>query len=267
LIERAANREQAMNQDSIDAFVGARGRRPAWPGIEEALRPTTIEDGYCLQNAIHARLMAAGDARVGWKVGSTSAAGQRGFGLREPVYAGLFASGRSSSLAEALSRNLARPSVECEIAVVLAKDIDGADPALSLATVTDAIGPCYFGCEIIDSRYDDLGSVGVPSLIADDFFQVGFVVGAENVAWRTQDLTAVEGFIEIDGQRWTGSVRDVLSAFDSLRWLARALARGGLSLRAGDLVLTGTLVPPKPVPLPARAVSMGISGFEPLVLG
>jgi 2-keto-4-pentenoate hydratase len=255
-----------MNQHSIDAFVAARGRRPAWPGIDPSLKPATIEDGYRLQAAIHAQLMAAGDARVGWKVGSTSASGQRGFGLREPVYAGLFASARSPSLAEALSRPLAQPSVECEIAVVLRKDIDGADPALSLSSVTDAIGACHFGCEIIDNRYGDPSAMGVPSLIADDFFQVGFVIGAQNVAWQKQDLTAAEGFIEIDGQRRIGSVRDVLTAFDSLLWLAGALVRGGLKLRAGDLVLTGTLVPPVPVSLPARAVSMGITGFEPLVL-
>jgi 2-keto-4-pentenoate hydratase len=106
----------------------------------------------------------------------------------------------------------------------------------------------------------------VPSLIADDFFQVGFVVGAENTAWRTQDLGAAEGFIEIDGERKTGSVRNVLTAFDSLRWLAGALERGGLSLRAGPLVLTGTLVTPTPVSLPARAVSKGITGFETLAI-
>ena len=58
----------------------------------------------------------------------------------------------------------------------------------------------------------------------------------------------------------------MLTAFDSLLWLAKALARGGLSLHSGDIVLTGTLVPPKPVPLPARAVSMGITGFESMAL-
>jgi 2-keto-4-pentenoate hydratase len=58
----------------------------------------------------------------------------------------------------------------------------------------------------------------------------------------------------------------VLTAFDSLRWLAGALARNGLSLQAGQTVLTGTLVTPTPVSLPARAVSMGITGFETLVM-
>jgi 2-keto-4-pentenoate hydratase len=252
----------SMNEESVQAFVRARSKRPGWPDIAARLRPATIADGYRLQDAVHRRLAATGDTRIGWKVGSTSASGQRGFGLQEPVYAGLLASDRSASLSEALSRKLTRPSLECEIAVVLRQDIDGADPALSISKIRDAIGACHIACEIIDNRYGDPMALGVPSLIADDFFQVGFVVGAENTAWRTQDLTAAEGFIEIDGLRRTGSVRDVLTAFDSLRWLAVALARNGLSLRAGELVLTGTLVTPMPVALPARAISMGITGFE-----
>jgi 2-keto-4-pentenoate hydratase len=253
-----------MNEESVQAFVQARARRPGWPGIDAGLRPATIADGYRLQDAVHKRVAAAGDARVGWKVGSTSASGQRGFGLQEPVYAGLFASGRSASLAEALSRPMTRPSLECEIAVLLRRDLAGAD--LSTAAIMDAIGACHIGCEIIDNRYGDPMAAGVPSLIADDFFQVGFVIGTENVEWRTQDLAAADGFIEIDGVRKTGSARDVLSAFDSLRWLAGALAHNGLLLQAGEVVLTGTLVSPMPVALPARAVSLGITGFEAMVL-
>ena len=253
-----------MDQSSVAAFLEARGRRPAWPDIEARLRPATIEDGYRLQDAVHRLAVARGDARMGWKVGSTSAAGQKGFGLREPVYAGLFASGRSASLTEALSRPLTRPSLECEIAMILRRDIDGADPALPTEAMMDSIGACHIGCEIIDNRYGDPMGLGVPSLIADDFFQAGFVIGAENTQWRTQDLAAAEGFIEIDGERRPGRARDILSAFDSLRWLAGALARNGLRLRAGEVVLTGTLVTPMPIALPARAVSMGITGFETL---
>jgi 2-keto-4-pentenoate hydratase len=266
MIQCVVKQGMSMQQASVQAFVQARGQQPEWPGIEEQLRPTTVQDGYRLQAAVHAQLVAAGNSRVGWKVGSTSAAGQRAFGLQEPVYAGLFSSGRSPSLAAGLRRPLTRPSLECEIAVVLRQDLDGADADLSNASISDAIGACHMACEIIDNRYGDPMAVGVPSLIADDFFQAGFVLGAENTAWRTQDLAAAEGFIDIDGQRKTGSARDVLTAFDSLRWLAKALARNELSLRAGDIVLTGTLVTPTPIALPARAVSMGITGFEALTL-
>jgi 2-keto-4-pentenoate hydratase len=255
-----------MNQDSVQAFFGARNKRPRWPAIDARLRPATIEAGYKLQNAVHARVSGAGDVRVGWKVGSTSAAGQRGFGLQEPVYAGLFASNRSPDLADALNRPLARPSLECEIAVVLRHDIDGRGPALANAAIRDAVGACHIGCEIIDNRYGDPMAVGVPSLVADDFFQAGFVIGPENTAWKAQDLVTAEGFIEIDGKRKTGSALDILSAFDSLRWLATALARNDLVLKAGEIVLTGTLVTPTPIALPPRSVSLGITGFATMEL-
>jgi 2-keto-4-pentenoate hydratase len=250
-------------QDSVTAFVDARSKRPNAPLIDPSLRPKTLDDAYRLQAAIHQRLIASGDTRVGWKVGSTSAAGQRGFGLSEPVYAGLFASGRSASLAKALAQPMIQPSLECEIAVVLRQDLQGTE---SDAVIKDAVAKCCIACEIIDNRYADPKALGVPTLIADDFFQVGFVVGADNTQWQAQDLTVADGFIEIAGQRRTGSARDVLSAFDSLRWLAQALARNGHTLRAGELVLTGTLVPPTPIALPASQVAMGITGFETLAL-
>lgn len=249
-----------MHQARIQAFVAARRERPAWVGIEETLHPRTLEDGYRLQHAIHEQLMAQGDQRVGWKVGSTSAASQRGFGITEPVYAGLFASDRSASVKEALARPLTRPSVECEIAVALRHDLDGAAD-LSEAVLVDAIGTCHIACEIIDNRYGNQMALGVPALIADDFFQAGFVLGPENIGWQQQDLASAEGFIDIGSNRRTGSARDGLSVFDSLRWLATALARDGLSLRAGDMILTGTLVPPTSVPLQAGTVTMGITGF------
>ena len=252
-----------MTQPSIEAFLTAHGQRPAWPGMAPELRPASIPDAYRLLHAVHDRLDAAGNRRMGWKVGSTSAAGQRIWGLSEPVYAGLFEADRSPGLGDGLRRPLARPSVEIEIAVVVGRDIDA---SATPATVADHIGACHVACEIIDNRYGEPLPLGVPTLVADDFFQAGWVLGPVNPDWRTQDLAAAEGFIEIDGDRKSGSARSILSAFESLCWLACALARDGMVLRAGEVVLTGTLVPPVPVPADARAVSMGISGFGTLAM-
>ncbi len=255
----------APQEASIAAFAAAHGQRPSWPGIDGSLRPASIEDAYRLQQAVHRRIAESGDARVGWKVGSTSAGSQKGFGLGEPVYAGLFASGRSATLREGLSRPLTRPSVECEIAVILRTGLDAGD--LSDERLKDAIGACHIACEIIDNRYGEPMALGVPSLIVDDFFQAGFVIGPENTAWRSQDLAAAEGFSEVGTQRIEGAARNGLSALASLRWLAGALARTDQSLRAGEIVLTGTLPPPVPVPLPAAPVRMGITGFPTLEFG
>ncbi len=252
--------------DAVAGFIALRAERPNWSGLPAALRPTTIEEGYALQRAIHARLATLGVTRVGYKIGSTSAANQGPFGLREPVYAGIFDDTRAETLAAALARPMLQPSLECEIVFVLHADIDGGESDLSDAGIAEAVGSCHIGCEIIDRRYDDPLAVGVPSLIADDFFHAGFVVGAANPTWRERDLRTLSGVIEIDGTRASGNAADTLDAFEATRWLARKLATVGTRLRAGETIFTGTLPAPTPITLPARSVTLSITGFAPLSL-
>jgi 2-keto-4-pentenoate hydratase len=253
-------------EDAVASFIDARTERPRWPGVPAHLRPATVADAYRLQQAIHRRLGAQGVARLGYKIGSSSAASQRPFGLDEPVYAGIFNDTRADTLAAALARPMLQPSLECEIAFQLRADIDGADPDLSATAIADAIGACCIACEIIDRRYGDPLAVGVPSLIADDFFHAGYVLGPVNPDWRQLDLPTLDGAIDIDGIRVTGNAADTLDAVEATLWLARKLAAAGTRLCAGETILTGTLTQPTPIPLPARSITLSITGFAPLVL-
>jgi 2-keto-4-pentenoate hydratase len=253
-------------EHAVTSFIDARAARPHWPGVPTHLRPATITAAYRLQHAIHARLATQGIVRLGYKIGSSSAASQRPFGLEEPVYAGIFSDTCADTLTAALARPMVEPSLECEIAFQLRADIDGADPNLSPATIADAVGVCRVACEIIDRRYGDALAVGVPSLLADDFFHAGFVLGPVNPDWRRLDLRTLDGAIEIDGRRVTGNAADTLDALEATRWLARKLAAAGTRLCAGEIILTGTLMPPTPITLPTRAVALSITGFQPLVL-
>src|ERR1039458_9300135 len=103
-------------EEAVASFVDARMGRPLWPGVPAHLRPATLADGYRLQHAIHARLATQGVARLGYKIGSSSAASQRPFGLREPVYAGIFDDTHADTLAAAFARPMVQPSLECEVA-------------------------------------------------------------------------------------------------------------------------------------------------------
>ena len=78
-------RISARDEEAIRAFLAARERRPGWTSIAPALRPTSVADGYRLQGAIHERLGAAGDRRLGWKVGSTAPGRTEGLQPRDPV--------------------------------------------------------------------------------------------------------------------------------------------------------------------------------------
>ena len=80
------------------------------------------------------------------------------------------------------------------------------------------------------------------SLIADNSWNSGIVLGEFVKAWP--DLATVEGLVSVDGiplDRGLGG--DVLGhPFHPVAWLARHLAAQGGGLRAGDIVMTGSIV-------------------------
>ena len=98
--------------------------------------------------------------------------------------------------------------------------------------------------EIVDDRYLTWETLGAPTLIADDFFAAGIVLGRPVKRSAVPDLVAVEGHALINGQeKGRGTGADVLGhPHDALAWLANHLARQGSGLRAGEIVMTGSLV-------------------------
>jgi len=98
--------------------------------------------------------------------------------------------------------------------------------------------------EIVDDRYRDYRTLDVATLIADDFFNAGCVLGTPVTGWREVDLPAVTGVTRLNGvEAGRGEGRAVMGhPFEALAWLANLRARSGLGLRAGEFVLLGSVV-------------------------
>ena len=101
--------------------------------------------------------------------------------------------------------------------------------------------------ELVDDRWLDYKSVDTPTLIADDFFGAGCVLGPPMTGWQGLDLTAVEGAMFINGAHvGSGSGADIMGhPFEALAWLANSMAARGRGLREGEFVLLGSLVETK----------------------
>jgi 2-keto-4-pentenoate hydratase len=98
--------------------------------------------------------------------------------------------------------------------------------------------------ELIDDRNCDYASLDVLSLVADNSWNGGVVLG-ERAAASGVDLVDCEGIVTLDGaelDRCHG--RDALGGpLIPLEWLANHLRNSGEALRAGDIVMTGSLIP------------------------
>ena len=110
--------------------------------------------------------------------------------------------------------------------------------------VMEAIETYLPAIEIVDDRYEQWERLGAPTLVADDFFAAGCVLGAPVARTAAPDLLGVTGRALINGtEAGRGTGADVLGhPHEALAWLANHLALEGRGLHAGQIVLTGSLV-------------------------
>jgi 2-keto-4-pentenoate hydratase len=243
-------------QRAVEEFWAARGRGEYFPaGYADQL---SLDDAYRIQLALIDRRCAQGERQIGWKVGLTSKPIQQQFGFHEPCFGCILEtqpSGHTFAAAE-----LIRPGFETEICVRLAGPLAG---EVSLDEAGAAIAAVHPAFEITETR----GNPGQIALMLADNAQQRSVILGDPVALAPElRLDEVEARVELNGAVVaTGIGAAVLDhPLNSVAWLARKLGEYGRSLRAGELVMTGSLVRQFPLSAGdrARASFSGIGAVE-----
>jgi 2-keto-4-pentenoate hydratase len=244
-------------------LADARLRRARIDHLPADCRPRDTEEGYAVQHALHGLLSAAGRGSVaGYKIGCTTPVMQAYLGIPSPCAGGVLAATVHDRRAEVRHGDYVRVGVECEIAVRLGTDLRPGDAPFDRARVAGAVEVCLAALEIVDDRYVDYRALGVPTLVADDFFNAGCVLGPPVPRWRDLDLVALAGVTRVNGRQvGRGEGRAVMGhPLEALAWLATLRARLGLGLRAGEFVLLGSVVETRWV-APADEAVIGIEGL------
>ena len=208
------------------------------------VRPADLDAAYDIQACLHAELAAALGPIVGHKIGCTTPVMQAFLGIAHPCAGGVFASTVHASPARLRHRDFVRVGVECEIVVRLGADLVARPQLYSAADVSEVVAAVMPGMEIVDERYVDFARLGTPTLVADDFFDAGCVLGAPRTDWRSLDLGAVTGVTRVNGVEVArGRGADVMGhPLEALAWLANQRSRRGVGLLAGEFVFTGSVV-------------------------
>ena len=207
----------------------------------------TIEDAYHISRQLLKRRTAAGEQIIGKKIGVTSKAVQTMLNVHQPDFgyltdAMVFASGADLPISELLIQ----PRAEGEIAFILKRDLIG--PGITNADVlraTDCVMPCF---EIVDSRIEDW-QINIQDTVADNASCGLFVLGDNAVDPRAIDLVTAGMVVEKNGAIVsTGAGAAALgSPVNCVAWLANTLGELGSGLKAGEVILSGSLVPLEPV--------------------
>jgi 2-oxopent-4-enoate/cis-2-oxohex-4-enoate hydratase len=203
-----------------------------------------------------ARRVAQGERIVGKKVGVTSQAVMNLLKVDQPDFGHLL-SGMTYSDGEVISlKNTLLPRGEGEIAFVLKRDLCG--PGLSNADVLRAI-ECVMPCfELVDSRIRDW-NIKIQDTVADNGSSFAFVLGDAAIDPKKIDLTTVGMTLEKNGELiGTGAGAATLgNPVNAVTWLANTLGRYGITLKAGEVILSGSLSVMFPV-APDDAIRMSL---------
>jgi 2-keto-4-pentenoate hydratase len=229
---------------AAETIAAARRGRTPLNSLDADVAPQDEADGYQIQRAVHDLLLPHFGAMVGYKIGCTSAVMQQYLDIPHPCAGGIFEKGVHDSGAKLAAADFVRVGVECEIAVKLARDMPPSEAPFTAEWVAEAIEAYYPAIEIVDDRYVKWETMGAPTLVADDFFAAGCVLGEAVSRTEAPDLLGVTGRAVINGKKaGQGTGADVLGhPHNALAWLANHLAAEGKGLHAGQIVLTGSLV-------------------------
>ena len=206
----------------------------------------TIEDAYQVQQQMLSKRLAAGEQIVGKKVGVTSSAVMNMLGVFQPDF-GYLLNGMIYNDGEIIPANtLIQPKAEGEIAFLLKRDLKG--PGITVADVlaaTEGVMTCF---EIVDSRIRDW-KIKIQDTVADNASCGVFVLGESLVNPTKVDLNTCGMVLEKNGEIVaTGSGAAALGApANAVAWLANTLGRLDIPLKAGEVILSGSLASLIPV--------------------
>jgi 2-keto-4-pentenoate hydratase len=214
--------------------------------LDTSYRPRDRGEAYAIQAALEHH--SAGNL-FGWKIAATSEAGQKHINVDGPMAGRILA---ETVLADGGTASMAGNEMrvaEPEFAFRMAADLPPRYQPYSVQQVLDAVANLHPAIEIPDSRFADFVDAGAAQIIADNACAHLFVLGAAaNANWRALDLVEEKPVMTLRGRQFTGRGKNVLGdPRIALTWLANELRELGVTLRAGQIVTTGTCHPPLPI--------------------
>ncbi|HEX8827918.1 MAG TPA: fumarylacetoacetate hydrolase family protein [Xanthobacteraceae bacterium] len=229
----------------------ARTRRLPYRNLPDELRPASIAEAYAAQEAYYRLAAATYGAVGGAKIATTTKVMQQLMGIDHPCGGAIFARTIHTSPAALRGTDFVNLRIESEIALRLGADLPAAGALWTRETVAPAIAGAMAAFELIEDRNADYAKVEALALVVENCWNGGIVIGAAK-ATPVADLVGIPGRLAIDGKIvGEGRAEDPCA---TLAWLANHVAERGRGLKAGMVVITGSLIPTVSIAPGQRAV-------------
>ncbi len=234
-------------EKEIQVLVEAEKNRQAVGPISDLVPGgLSLEDAHTICETIIGRRLEAGEKLVGYKVGFTNIPVREQMGLPDSTYGYELESMVLANGGELAMSELIAPKIECEICFRLSQDLRG--KGLSVEQVMAATEAVSASFEICDARIKDW-KCPYPDFFADNGFSARIVLSGRWVPAGAVDLLGETVVLTQDGAKLAEGKGAAAMGHpaNAVSWLAGKLADRGKGLKAGQLVMTGTLTPILPI--------------------
>lgn len=230
------------NAEELAARLRAAYTQGAVPPLRDGLDALDGGAAYRIQQINTEYWQRQGRRIVGRKIGLTAPAVQAQLGVNQSDFGVLFDDMLIPDGGRLPGDKLLQPKAEAEVAIVLARDLFGAE-----TTVEDVVAAAAYAVaaiEIVDSRIADW-KITFADTVADNGSSAFFVLGTDRKPLADLDLWSCGMVLQVNGQVASiGAGAACLGhPLNAAAWLAQTLASMGQGLRAGDIVMTGALGP------------------------
>jgi len=237
--------------------------RARYRPLDAALRAAPLDDAYRIQDALHRLLAEAGRGEIaGWKIALTSRAMQQMTGVDQPAAGALFSGVVHASPARIDLASYHHLGVEFEVAVRLGDELPAGGGPWTRASVAGRVAACLPAFELVEDGDADYKTLDAFTLVAQNTWNGGVVLGTAAADWRSVDLERAATRCWINGApAGQGQTGDALGhPFEAVAWLANLLNRRGRLLQRGMIVMTGSSITTK-FPTPGDRVRFAIDGL------
>jgi 2-keto-4-pentenoate hydratase len=217
----------------------ARQRRLPYRNLPDDLRPASIAQAYAAQEAYYRLAEPAFGAVAGAKIATTTKVMQALMGIDHPCGGAVFSRTIHRSPAILRAADFVNLRIESEIALELGADLPASGAPWTRERIAHAVAAALPAFELIEDRNADYATTQALSLIVENCWNGGIVIGApQRVA--VDKLVGIKGRLTLGGKVvGEGAAEDPCA---TLAWLANHLAERGRDLKAGMVVITGSLI-------------------------
>jgi len=258
---------ETIDATARDCLEVRRTRAPYRP-LDATVRAAPLDDAYRIQDALHRLMAEAGSGEIaGWKIALTSKAMQEMTGVDQPAAGAIFSTVVHASPARVDLANYHHLGVEFEVAVRVGDDLPASGGPWTRTSVARRVDACLPAFELVEDGDADYKMLDAFTLVAQNTWNGGVVLGAPVAAWGGVDLEAAVTRCWVNGQpAGQGKTGDALGhPFEAVAWLANLLNQRGRMLARNMLVMTGSSITTK-FPRPGDRVRFAIDGLGDVAL-